>query len=79
VHPSYQRQGIGQRLLDWGVETAERENVVSWLFARPAGSRLYERNGWRPIQTTDVDVPEDDEDLHVAPIVSMLRVPRGRG
>ncbi|KEF60189.1 uncharacterized protein A1O9_05039 [Exophiala aquamarina CBS 119918] len=27
VHPAYQRQGIGQKLLDWGIETADRENV----------------------------------------------------
>lgn len=77
VHPSYQRQGIGQKLLDWGVETADRENIVAWLFSRPAGSRLYEKNGWKAILTTEVDTPDDD--LHVAPIVSMLRLPRARG
>ncbi|KIW35256.1 uncharacterized protein PV07_01961 [Cladophialophora immunda] len=73
IHPSYQRQGIGQKLLDWGVEVADRENIVSWLFARPAGIRLYERNGWKAVLTIDVDVP--DEDLKVAPVVGMLRVP----
>jgi len=77
VHPSYQRQGIGQELLNWGVEIADRENLVSWLFSRPAGSRLYEKNGWKAIQTTEVEISDDD--LQVAPIVSMLRLPRGRG
>ncbi|KIX05865.1 uncharacterized protein Z518_03838 [Rhinocladiella mackenziei CBS 650.93] len=76
VHPSYQRQGIGQRLLDWGIETADRENIVSWLFSRPAGSRLYERNGWKEVLATEVEVP--DEDLKVAPVISMLRLPKGR-
>ncbi|KIY01549.1 uncharacterized protein Z520_03101 [Fonsecaea multimorphosa CBS 102226] len=73
IHPSYQRQGIGQKLLDWGIEVADRENIVAWLFARPAGIRLYERNGWKAVLTIDVDVP--DEDLTVAPVVAMLRVP----
>ncbi|OAP57638.1 hypothetical protein AYL99_08376 [Fonsecaea erecta] len=73
VHPSYQRLGIGQKLLDWGVEVADRENIVSWLFARPAGIKLYDRNGWKAVLTIDVDVP--DEDLEVAPVVAMLRVP----
>jgi len=77
VDPSYQRQGIGQNLLNWGVEVADRENLVSWLFSRPAGSRLYEKNGWKAIQTTEFEIPDDD--LQVAPIVSMLRLPRSRG
>ncbi|OAL40204.1 hypothetical protein AYO20_00624 [Fonsecaea nubica] len=73
IHPSYQRQGLGQKLLEWGVEVADRENIVSWLFARPAGIKLYERNGWKAVLTVDVDVP--DEDLEVAPVVAMLRLP----
>lgn len=78
VHPAYQRQGIGQKLLDWGLETADRENVVSWLFARPAGSRLYERNGWK-VHTT-IEFPILDENLHVQASMAMLRLPRaGRG
>ncbi|EXJ70343.1 uncharacterized protein A1O5_06411 [Cladophialophora psammophila CBS 110553] len=73
VHPSYQRQGIGQKLLNWGIEVADGENIVAWLFARPAGSRLYERNGWKAVLIIEVDVP--DEDLMVAPVVAMLRLP----
>ena len=78
VDPSYQRQGIGQKLLDWGVETANRENIVAWLFCRPAGYKLYERNGWKVVLTIEVDVPDDD--LKVPPVVAMLRLPtRTRG
>lgn len=77
VHPSYQRLGIGQRLLDWGIETADRENIVAFLNSRPAGSRLYEKNGWKVVGTTEFDAPDDD--LYVAPAVSMLRLPRRTG
>ncbi|OCT44153.1 hypothetical protein CLCR_00683 [Cladophialophora carrionii] len=75
VDPSYQRQGIGQKLLNWGIETADRENIGAWLFCRPAGYKLYERNGWKALLTIPVDVP--DEDLAVPPVVAMLRSPAG--
>ncbi|RVX69859.1 hypothetical protein B0A52_05693 [Exophiala mesophila] len=74
VLPSYQRQGVGQKLLDWGVQTADRENVVSWLFSRPAGSKLYTKNGWQMHCTIDVQVPHAD--LQVAPMIGMQRLPR---
>ncbi|KAJ9608812.1 hypothetical protein H2200_006583 [Cladophialophora chaetospira] len=67
---------IGQKLLDWGVATADRENIVAWLFCRPAGYKLYERNGWKVISSIEVEVPE--EDLTVAPVVAMLRSPANR-
>ncbi|KIW72808.1 hypothetical protein PV04_00980 [Phialophora macrospora] len=75
VDPSYQRQGIGQKLLNWGIETADRENLGAWLFCRPAGYKLYERNGWKVVLAIEVDAP--DEDLEVPPVVAMLRLPAG--
>ncbi|KIW15729.1 hypothetical protein PV08_05779 [Exophiala spinifera] len=74
VHPSYQRQGIGQQLINWGTEVADRENVVSWLNARPAGSRLYERNGWQVVDVVEFDSPE----LDVPHTVTMIRFPKPR-
>ena len=74
VRPDYQRRGIGQKLLQWGIDVADRENIVSWLFARPAGSRLYEKNGWKAVDNIAVDVPG----LDVAPTISMLRLPEPR-
>lgn len=74
VHPRYQRRGVGQKLLDWGIQTADRENVVSWLFSRPAGCKLYDRNGWQTHCVIDVHVPHAD--LQVAPMIGMQRVPR---
>ncbi|KIV90620.1 hypothetical protein PV10_07905 [Exophiala mesophila] len=74
VLPSHQHQGVGQKLLDWGVQTADRENVVSWLFSRPAGSKLYTKNGWQTHCTIDIQVPHAD--LQVAPMIGMQRLPR---
>ncbi|KAK4935304.1 hypothetical protein LTR10_023620 [Elasticomyces elasticus] len=71
VHPSYQRQGIGQKLLDWGIEVADRENVVSWLFSRPVASKLYVRNGWKIVDIVEYDVPDDG--MKIEPGLAMLR------
>jgi len=60
-------------MLDWGIETADRENVVSWLFARPPGLKLYERNGWMVDTVIEFEVLDG---LHVLPHVAMLRMPR---
>jgi GNAT superfamily N-acetyltransferase len=76
VDPSYQRQGIGQKLLDWGIETADREGIVAWLFCRPPGYKLYERNGYKVVQSIDFYVPDDD--LEVPPVLAMLRMPKKR-
>jgi len=72
IHPDYQRRGIGRKLLQWGVDLADREKLVAWLHARPAGSKLYESAGWRAVASIEVKVP----DLDVAPLVSMLRQPQ---
>lgn len=72
VHPDYQRKGIGQKLLQWGVALADRENIVGWLFSRPAASKLYEKNGWKAVDSIAVDV----SGMEVAPFVSMLRKPQ---
>ena len=72
VHPDHQKKGIGQRLLQWGMDLADREKIVAWLFARPAAARLYEKNGWKAVDTIPVDVP----DMEIAPLVSMLRKPQ---
>jgi GNAT superfamily N-acetyltransferase len=69
VHPEHQKKGIGQRMLQWGVDLADREGIVGWLFARPAAARLYEKNGWKAVTTINFDVP----DLEVAPLIAMLR------
>jgi GNAT superfamily N-acetyltransferase len=71
VHPDYQRRGIGQKLVEWGVKLADQEKIVGWLWARPAGFKLYERNGWKVVDAVPFNVPG----LEIEPLVSMLRIP----
>ena len=46
VSPNWQRRGIGEKLLRWGMETARRENVPCGLESSRAGFGLYQRLGF---------------------------------
>jgi GNAT superfamily N-acetyltransferase len=56
VEPGFQRMGIGKRLLEWGLEKADREGLECWIEASPAGKPLYEKLGWREVGVTDVEL-----------------------
>lgn len=46
VHPSFQRKGLGQKLLNWGIGVADRAGLPIFLEASPEGKFLYDRNGF---------------------------------
>ena len=41
VMPSYQRRGLGERLVNWGQREAEKEGKRVFLTATPEGRELY--------------------------------------
>jgi len=43
VEPGFQRMGVGKRLLEWGLEKADREGLECWIEASPVGKPLYEK------------------------------------
>jgi GNAT superfamily N-acetyltransferase len=49
--------GIGQRLLDWGIERAHANNIPVQTEASPKGLGLYLKNGFEQIGRWNVDVP----------------------
>ena len=56
VGPEWQRMGVGRKLLEWGLEKADREGLECWIEASPAGKPLYEKVGWREVGFTDVEL-----------------------
>lgn len=51
VDPKAQKMGIGRKLLQWGIDRSEEENISTCLEASMAGQPLYEKlgfeeNGW---------------------------------
>jgi ribosomal protein S18 acetylase RimI-like enzyme len=62
VEPTWQRQGIGESLLQPVFAAADREGRCCYLEAPTAGNaRYYERRGFRVVAETDI--PESD--VHV--------------
>ena len=71
VLPAYQRRGFATKLMNWGVDYADHEGLWGWIHARPAGLKMYERCGWRPVVVSEFDIPG----VETAPVISMARQP----
>jgi len=80
VEPKFQRMGVGRKLLEWGLDMADREGLEAFIEASPAGKPLYEKMGWREVGFTDVDLKrwgwEGEGDTNRT--VSMFRPAGGR-
>jgi len=46
VEPRFQRKGIGKKLLAWGFERADEENVPIGQWASTEGNSLYRQTGF---------------------------------
>ena len=46
THPDFNGRGIGSKLLKWGLEKADQDNLETYLSASPLGRPLYEKNGF---------------------------------
>ncbi|EPS39558.1 hypothetical protein H072_6700 [Dactylellina haptotyla CBS 200.50] len=60
VDPSYQRRGIGEALVKWGVEKVKRENMPAALEASRAGKRVYSKCGFQELKIIDAFHPSED-------------------
>lgn len=76
VDPQFQRRGIGQQLVQWGLQQAARDNVPVGLEASVQGTALYEKLGFQIINTlefmTDINIramlyniPSISEKVHI--------------
>ncbi|KAF2645481.1 hypothetical protein P280DRAFT_389357 [Massarina eburnea CBS 473.64] len=46
VDPDYQRQGIGQRLLEWGLKQADEDGYPVYLEGTTSAKPFYEKAGF---------------------------------
>ncbi|KAB8527811.1 hypothetical protein FH972_025462 [Carpinus fangiana] len=58
VHPRFQRQGVGQHLVTWGLDRARHEGVTATIDASENGSRLYRKLGFRSVGWLDLAVEQ---------------------
>ena len=80
VAPGWQGKGVGRRLLEWGLEIADREGWECWVDASREGVGLYRKVGWREVGEVRVDLGEwGGEEGVVERAVLMVRKPGGGG
>jgi ribosomal protein S18 acetylase RimI-like enzyme len=55
VHPEYQRRGIGQMLMEYGIDIAQKVRLPIYIESSRDGMRLYEKIGCRRLKQQPVD------------------------
>ena len=58
VAPKFQGRGIGEKLLEYGVEQADRRNLICHLTATPVAWKVYARYGWHVVEEQKIDLSE---------------------
>ncbi|KAA8648889.1 hypothetical protein EYZ11_006053 [Aspergillus tanneri] len=51
----YQRKGVATKLLQWGMDYADENDVRIYLEATPEGYPLYRKYGWRKVEDIVLD------------------------
>jgi len=46
VNPEYRRRGVGEKLVTWGIEQADKQGLDTVLEATLDGGKLYRRLGF---------------------------------
>lgn len=60
THPDYRRKGVGQQLLNWGIEQADELRLDIFLDSTSPGRPLYEVNGFSYLQKNNTIRPRKD-------------------
>ncbi|KAI0017135.1 acyl-CoA N-acyltransferase [Xylariomycetidae sp. FL0641] len=55
VRKSHQRKGLGKRLLRWGLQRADEDQVEAFLSASPFGAPMYTKHGFETVETLHFD------------------------
>lgn len=58
--PSYQKQGLGDMLVKWGIQQGEKMGKRIFLVASPEAKPLYEKNGFVSVGEVRMDLQEWD-------------------
>ncbi|KAF4991977.1 hypothetical protein FGRMN_7531 [Fusarium graminum] len=77
VSPKCQRTGIGQRLLQWGIDRCEEEQVPALLLATAPGKLLYAKMGFKDLGGTICH--EGGICMMIRPVEGLGRMGRSRG
>ncbi|KAL9120214.1 MAG: hypothetical protein Q9187_003228 [Circinaria calcarea] len=77
--PEYQRNGIGGKLLEWGLEQADEKGYHCWIDSSSRGLGLYKKHGWEEVGFLEVNLADyGGEEGVVDRTVFLVRKPRQR-
>lgn len=74
VLPAYQRLGLGSKLLDIGLEEADKLGASVFLVATERGEGLYRKKGFLEVERFEIDMKPHGGEL-VIPFLGMTRGP----
>ena len=82
VEPEWQRKGVGRRLLQWGLDEADKRGWQAYIDATPEGVGLYKKLGWKERERLVVDLRDwgwvGKEDDRWSVTVHLVREAKGR-
>ncbi|KAJ5097716.1 GNAT family acetyltransferase [Penicillium angulare] len=54
--PRHRKKGLGNLLMEWGVERADEMGLDIWIEAVPSAVPFYERHGFSQLKTVGIDL-----------------------
>lgn len=75
VNPEYRRRGVGEKLVSWGLEQADKQGLDSVLEATIDGGKLYRKLGFEDIGTIKFDSVTDKFQSRTRPDLMFMRRP----
>ncbi|KAI4610175.1 hypothetical protein J4E83_008401 [Alternaria metachromatica] len=55
THPDHQGRGAAKMMLDWGMQKADEEGLITYLDSTMTGRPVYERRGFALVKTLEWD------------------------
>jgi GNAT superfamily N-acetyltransferase len=74
LSPEYQRMGVGRKLLEWGMQEADREGVECWIDCSLIGSRLY-----KEFEPSATPLPEFESPIPRVQTVTVQKLQENQG
>lgn len=71
--PHHQRRGLARALVEPVLGIAQAKNMPVWCDSTPVGKGLYEKLGFVPIETYDVDLSKGNKKLSGTYVVTGMR------
>ncbi|KAF2847313.1 hypothetical protein T440DRAFT_471204 [Plenodomus tracheiphilus IPT5] len=62
--PAFQGRGAGRLLVQWGTHRADELSLPAYLESSPAGHHLYEKQGFKDVETLQIDLSPWDGPLY---------------